>query len=123
MPSFDVEEAVVAWLNTILPSGYSASGDKPDDDPTPDTYVTVDRTGGPREAMVLDRASILIEVFNKGSRTDAKNVAQSIADQVPNLVFVDDNLTHASVNSVVHLDDTLAQYYRYQVYCDINGRR
>lgn len=123
MPSFDVEEAVIAWLNTILPSGYSASGDKPISDPTPDTYVVVDRTGGAREAMVLDRASILIEVYNKDSRKDAKDVANSIADQIPNLVYVDDNLTHASVNSVVNLDDTIALYHRYQVYCDIYGRR
>lgn len=121
MPKLDVEETIIAWLNTILTTGYSASGDKPTN--TPATYVLVDRTGGPREAMVLDRASILIEVYNKTSRKGAKDVAYDIADRIVELLSYADDITHAEINSVVHLDDTLAQYHRYQVYCDIHGRR
>jgi len=122
MPKLDVEETVIAWLNTILPTGYSASGDKPTA-PTPNTYVLVDRTGGPREAMVLDRASILIEVYNKTSRKGAKDEATNIADRIVELLSYANDITHAQVNSVIHLADTLAQYERYQVYCDIYGRR
>lgn len=122
LPPQDAEETVISWLNSgILPTGWAASGDKPDE--LPEQYVLVDRTGGPREAMALDRAEILIEVYSNQGRKAAKDVALSIADQIPNLVYISDNLTGASVNSVVHLDDLIAQYSRYQVYCDVNCRR
>lgn len=123
LPPLDAEETVIAWLNTILPTGWSASGDKPTGNNLPAQFVTVDRTGGPRIKMVLDAAQILIECYSNVSRKAAKDVALSIADQIPALLLVSDNLTHASVNSVVNLDDTIAQYHRYQVYCDISARR
>lgn len=121
MAKVDVEAVVVAWLNSILPSGWDAYGDKPEDAPA--QYVLVDRTGGPRESMVLDKAEILIEVYHKTSRSTAKTRANDIADQVVALEAYSADITHASVNSVVNLDDTLAQYHRYQIYCDVWGAR
>ena len=120
MAKVDVEAVVIAWLNSVLPSGWDAYGDQPKDS---DQYVLVDRTGGPRESMVLDKAEILIEVYHKTSRSTAKNVANDIADQIVALEAYNANITHASVNSVVNLDDTLAQYHRYQIYCDVWGAR
>ena len=121
MAKLNVESAVVAWLNTILGTGWTAYGDKPD---TPgDKYVLVDRTGGPRESMVLDKAEILIEVYHKDSRSTAMNKANDIADRIIELEAYNDNITHAAVNSVVNLDDTLAQYHRYQIYVDVWGSR
>lgn len=121
MAKVDVEAVVVAWLNSILPAGWDAYGDKPDDAGV--KYVLVDRTGGPRESMVLDKAEILIEVYHQTSRSDAKTLANSIADQVVALEAYNADITHASVNSVVNLDDTLAQYHRYQIYVDVWGAR
>jgi len=121
MAKVDIEAVVVAWLNSILADGYEAFGDKPQ---TPgEKYVLVDRTGGPRESMVLDKAEILIEVYHQTSRATAKNIANDIADQVVALEAYDANITHAAVNSVVNLDDTLAQYHRYQIYVDVWGAR
>lgn len=121
MPKADVEVLVIQWLNSIVGTGWAALGDKPE---TPgDQYILVDRTGGPREAMVLDRAEILIEVYHKTSRNDAKNKALDIADRIVELEAYNENITHASVNSVINLDDTQAQFHRYQVYCDVSGRR
>lgn len=121
MAKIDVEAVVVAWLNTVLPSGWVAYGDKPE---TPgEKYVLVDRTGGPRESMVLDKAEILIEIYHKDSRSAAMNVANDLADQVVALEAYNADITHASVNSLVNLDDTLAQYHRYQIYCDVWGSR
>lgn len=117
----DVEEVVIAWLGTIVPEGWTATGDKPEGNDMPTQFITVDRTGGPREAMVLDRAEILIEVYHKTSRVEAKNVARLIANRIVELEAVHD-VTHASINSVVNLDDTIAQYKRYQVYCDVSYR-
>lgn len=121
MAKADVEALTIAWLNSILGSGWSAYGDKPDTAPA--QFVLVDRTGGPREAMVLDRAELLIEVYHKTSRATAKTKAYDIADRIIELEAYNDNITHASVNSVVNLDDTLAQYHRYQIYIDAYCRR
>lgn len=120
----DAETLTIAWLNTILnngDSGWVAYGDKPEN--LPGKFVLVDRTGGPREAMVLDRAEILIEVYHKTSRSDAKDKANQVADRIIELQAYNDNITHAVVNSVVNLDDTLTQYHRYQIYCDVSHRR
>lgn len=116
----NIEAIIIQWLGTIAPE-YPASGDKPAK--PPEKFILVDRTGGPREAMVLDRAEILIEVYNKTSRASASDEANVVADLVPQLQAYDDNITHAKVNSVVNLDDTLAQYHRYQIYCDVYHRR
>lgn len=121
MAKADVEVIVVNWLNSILGSGWSASGNKPKD--TPNQYVIVDRTGGGREAMVLDRATVLIEVYHKDSRATAKDKANDIADRIRELCNYNDDITHADINSVVHLPDLISQYERYQVYCDIYCRR
>lgn len=121
MAKTDVESVVVSWLNTILGSGWSAHGDKPDS--AGEQYVLVDRTGGPRENIVLDKAEILIEVYHKTSRSTAKGKAQDIADRVIELLAYNDNITHAEVNSLVNLDDLISKYHRYQIYCDIWGSR
>lgn len=116
----NIESLVVNWLDTLVDSGWPVSGDKPKT--LPAKFILVDRTGGPREAMVLDRAEILIEVYHKSSRITAAEMADQIADAIIELEDVE-NITHASVNSLVNLDDTLAQYHRYQIYCDIYYRR
>lgn len=117
----NIEVLVIDWLKTVVGEDYPVSSEKPKN--APDTFILVDRNGGPREAMVLDRASILIEVYNKNSRLDASDKANEIADLIPQLPGYDQNITHADVNSVVSLDDTLAQYRRYQIYCDVYYRR
>lgn len=117
----DVEEIVIAWLNVILGTGWTAYGDKPKQ--TPNQYVLVDRAGGPRVAMVLDAAQILIEVYHKDNRKAAKDKANEIADRIPELKIYAHNITTAEVNSVVHLPDLIGQQQRYQVYCDIACRR
>lgn len=118
----NVETIVIAWLNSLADaSTYPASGDVPD--PRPASFITVDRTGGPREAMVLDKAEILIEVYHKTSRLAASNKANAIGDVIIALEAYSDNITHADINSVVNLPDLIGQYHRYQVYCDVWFRR
>lgn len=116
----NVEKEVIAWLETLLGDGWPVFGDTPP--VKPDQYILVDRTGGPRESMVLDQAEILVEVYDKNSRVDASDKAQEIADAIPALTAIE-SITRAKVNSIVKLDDTINQYWRYQIYCDIYCRR
>lgn len=116
----DAEELVIAWINSLNLDGYQAYGDKPKDQAS---FILVDRTGGPREAMALDQAEILIEVYHKTSRLEAKNTANTIADRITELLSYSDDITRAKINSVVNLNDILGGYQRYQVYADVFHRR
>lgn len=120
--SNNVEVEVINWLSGLADlSGWAVSAAKPSS--PPDNYILVSRTGGEREAMVLDRAEVLIEVYHKSSQIDASNMANLIADHVPYLKNEVVNITRSDVNSTTYLADTLTQYYRYQVYCDVYIRR
>lgn len=115
----NVEVIVIDWLKTFV--GVPVSAEKAKTPPV--SFVLVDRTGGAREAMVLDRAEILIEVYHKNSRLTASELANTIGDKIVELEAVSDNITHADVNSIVSLDDLIGGYRRYQVYCDVYHRR
>jgi len=115
----NVEVIVIDWLKTFV--GVPVSAEKAKTPPV--SFVLVDRTGGAREAMVLDRAEILIEVYHKNSRLTASELANTIGDKIVELEAVNDNITHADVNSIVSLDDLIGGYRRYQIYCDVYHRR
>lgn len=120
MDKVNVEKVVISWLETLLTDAWPVFGDTPREKPF--KYALVDRTGGPRESMVLDQAEILIEVYHKDSRVAASDEAQLIADAIPSLKQIE-SITRAKVNSIVKLDDTINQYFRYQIYCDVFCRR
>ena len=117
--SHNIESLMIFWIQEIVGEEWTVSGDKPKDQTQ---FVLVDRTGGPRESMVMDRAEILIEVYHKTSRAAASAMADIIADSIPELLETE-SITRARVNSVVNLDDVLAQYHRYQIYVDVSNRR
>lgn len=117
----DVEVIVINWLNSISGEDWPAHGNKPKN--AGDQFMLVDRTGGPRIAMVMDAAQVLIEVYHKDSRSVAKSKANEIADRIAELKAYEHNITTAEINSIVHLPDLVSQYERYQVYCDISCRR
>ena len=117
----NIEVIVIDWLKTVTTADFPVSGDMPKSRPA--SFILVDRTGGDREAMVLDRAEILIEVYHKESRLAASNEANRLADLIPALRAYHENVTRADVNSVVNLPDLIGQSNRYQVYCDIYFRR
>lgn len=119
----NTELLVIAWLKSLaeVTTDWPVSGDMPK--VRPDSFITVDRTGGPRTAMVLDSAVILIEVYHKTSRVTASQMANYIADQVSQLPVYAESITGATVNSLVNLDDIIGEYSRYQLYLDVYNRR
>lgn len=119
----NTEKLVIEWLQSLseINTAWPVSGDKPTTAPA--QFILVDRTGGPRIAMVLDTATILVEVYHKTSRVTASDMANYIADNVQFLYAYAESITGATVNSVVNLDDLIGEYSRYQVYIDVNNRR
>lgn len=120
MSSENVESIVISWLRELVP-GYPASSDTPKT--LPKQFILVRRTGGNRVAMVGDNAEVLIEVYDKDSRADCSEIASFIADHITQLREDNENITQATVNSNISLDDTIKEYHRYQLYCDIFHRR
>lgn len=120
MSSENVEAIVISWLRDLVP-GYPASSDTPKT--LPKRFILVRRTGGNRVAMVGDNAEVLIEVYDKSSRVDCSEIANFIADHITQLREENENITQATVNSNISLDDTVKEYHRYQLYCDIFHRR
>ena len=122
----NAEVATIQWLNNT--NAFSDADEWPASGSTPKArpakYVLVDRTGGARSDLVLDAASILIEVYSKNSQLEASERANHIADKaVVELAAMFENITGVRVNSLIRLDDTVTQYYRYQVYLDVYTRR
>lgn len=120
MDNVNIEEIVIGFLGANKTTGWQVYGDVPKT--RPNAFIIVDRTGGPRENIVQDRAEILVEVYHKTSRVSASDEANRVADIIKNLETLEP-VMRAKVNSVVKLDDLIGQYWRYQVYCDIWYRR
>lgn len=111
---------VIDWLGNLVP-GYPASTKIPKD--LPNQFITVERGGGERRAMVLDMADIVIDVYDKDSEVDCSAIADFIADKIPDLVMESDNITHADVQNVFQLNDTQRGYNRYEIACSVYHRR
>lgn len=120
MADVNIEEIVIGFIDANKSTGWNVYGDMPKTRPT--SFVLVDRTGGPREYIVQDRAEIVIEVYHKTSRESASDEANRIADIIKNLEELEP-VMRAKVTSLVKLDDLLGQYWRYQIYCDVFYRR
>lgn len=110
----------IQWLTAQLPADWPVSGQVPKN--IPDKFITVSRTRGGREYLVLDNAELLFEVYSRNSDLEASNMADHVADIIKGLEQYHD-ITHSKTNSVVELADTIRGLYRYSVYVDIRHRR
>lgn len=117
--TMNTEVIVIQYLNKHL--NVPVSGEVPKS--LPDKFITVERVSGGREAMVLDLAEIMISIYNKNSKLEAANLADEIADIMPNIVAEYEDVTRGHINSVIQDDDTTRQYRRYRVFADVYNRR
>ena len=116
----NVEAIVIKFLSDN--QDFAVFADKPKNPPK--QYILVEREGGGREYLgVLDMASIRIAVYSKNSRLEASEQANVVADMIHKIAEEYDDVTRSKVNSVVQLDDTLTQTWRYEVFADVYHRR
>ena len=78
----NVEVAVIQFLKSQ--TNWTVAGEVPADNPA--KFITVERTGGAREAMVLDMAEVMISVYHKTSKLECANQTDEIADVIPGLL-------------------------------------
>ena len=116
MSKRNLEAIIIEWLNELIPD-YPCSSDRPKT--LPEKYSLVERTGGPRIAILGDSASIRIEIYDKTSKPDCAETADFIADNIWQLEQDYADVTSASVNSVIPNEDTERQYYCYEIYLDV----
>lgn len=116
----NIEVLIIQFLQANI-SGWSVTGDVPKSQPT--KFMTVERTGGGREFMVLDTAEIQVSVYSKNSKLEAAEMADEIADLAPAVADYYEDTTRCKVNSVVQNDDTTRGYHRYLVFLDVYNRR
>lgn len=116
MSKRNLESIIIEWLNDLIPE-YPCSSDRPK--VLPAKYSLVERTGGPRIAILGDSASIRIEIYDKTSKPDCAEMADFVADNIWQLEQDYADVTSASVNSVIPNEDTERQYYCYEIYLDV----
>lgn len=116
MSKRNLEAIIIEWLNDLIPE-YPCSSDRPK--VLPAKYSLVERTGGPRIAILGDSASIRIEIYDKTSKPDCAEMADFVADNIWQLEQDYADVTSASVNSVIPNEDTERQYYCYEIYLDV----
>lgn len=122
MDNTNVEVIIYNWLkNNDKKNEWNISADLPTSNIRPDKFIVFDRTAGGRQDMVLDQATILVEIYHKTSRIKASNKAQELASKATEMLE-QESVTHVDVNSIVHLDDTIGGYHRYQLYINIYKR-
>lgn len=116
MSKRNLESIIIEWLNDLIPE-YPCSSERPKVLPT--KYSLVERTGGPRIAMLGDSATVRIEIYDKNSKPDCAEIADFVADHIKQLEQDYADITSASVNSVIPNSDTERQYYCYEIYLDV----
>lgn len=57
----DAESTVISWLSEHLDCPVAGAAPRP----IPDRLVTVERTGGPEDSLVLDRAALAVQAWGR----------------------------------------------------------
>jgi len=103
----NVEQTVIQALASM---GYSAHADAPN--PHPESFVTVERTGGGTRDRV-DAAQLAVQVW-AGRRKEAADMADAVARDLESLTGTL-GLGRVSVQSIYNWPDPQSRMARYQL--------
>ena len=113
MDPLDIEAVLIAWLAKEL--GLPVSADVPD--PRPKTFITVERVGGARDSVVVDRPSVAVQCW-ASSRAQAATLAYRVSALIPRLAFID-RVARAEQDTLYNFPDLEGGNPRYQVVIDL----
>lgn len=106
---FDVEAALVAWLPGAV--GVPCFADVPD--PRPETFLTVERTGG-SSSLGVDRPGVAVQAWAP-TRERAANLALTARDALILRSIEVPQICRCSVDSVYNFPDPDSRGARYQL--------
>lgn len=109
----DIEALLVEYLSETLDIPVAA--DVPE--VMPDEFISLERTGGQFNQMVLDNPSVAIQVWST-SRASAKNRAYEVDRLVRAMTDVYTDVVRADRNSLYNFPDPGAKKARYQIVFD-----
>lgn len=111
--AFDIEAAMVAWLNANF--GCEAATEVPN--PRPKRFVSVERTGGPSDRFT-DSPTVALQCWAP-TRAEAADMACRLRDMLPSFVY-EANIREVGVNSLANFP--AADSPRYQLVVNIRTR-
>lgn len=111
----NIESALVAFYKE---RGYRALTEVPD--PRPEQFVSIERTGGASDSVVVDRPTIAVQCWAK-TREDAARLAYEIDALIDELQTIP-NITYAQRNALYNFPDLKGQHARYQIILDLVTR-
>ena len=107
----NIEVKIIEYLNK---NGFKAYANVPSD--RPDSFVTVERTGGGRDSVIIDRPMVVIQVWAL-KRLEASEMAYSIRDVLIDMVL-EKNICKVSINSIYNYPDAESGSNRFQLVVD-----
>lgn len=106
----NIEATIISYLNG---NGFKAYADVPN--PRPESFVTVERTGGTSDSVVLDRPTVAVQAWAK-TRYEASELMLAVDDCMRNVVS-EKNVTRCKRNSMYNYPDS--NQARYQAVYDL----
>ncbi|RTE47732.1 DUF3168 domain-containing protein [Actinobaculum sp. 352] len=110
------EALLIGWLNTHAALQSPAYSDVPagtPDDPKPDMFITVERTGGQR-TPVIDYPVFAVQCW-ADRREDAAQLADTVAQILTTDLPLHWNIGSVDVNSTYNFPDPDSDLARYQL--------
>ena len=105
----DIEQAIINYLPNII--GLDVVADVPEK--KPDEFVSIERVGGNRDNVVIDRPTVAVQCWSI-SRKKAAELAYTVDDALQKITSVP-NITSASRISLYNFPDPKSKKSRYQI--------
>lgn len=110
--SIDIEAKLIEWLNKRL--DVAAYADVPAS--RPEQFITVERTGGGRDNVIIDRPTVAIQCWST-SRASAADLAYVVDDALPEFTQ-EPGINKARRTTIYNFPDEKGNP-RYQLVCEL----
>ena len=107
----NIETKIINYLNK---NGFQAYANVPAN--RPESFVTVERTGGGRDNVVIDRPTVAIQSWAP-KRLGAAELAYAVQNIMADMVN-EPNICKVSVGSIYNFPDPVSGVSRYQMIID-----
>ena len=107
----NIETKIIDYLKK---KGFQAYANVPSSRPA--SFVTVERTGGSHDSVVIDRPTVAIQAW-ADKRLSASELAYSVRDALIGMVS-EVNICKVSINSIYNFPDLESGVSRYQMIID-----